>query len=143
MRHEPLRERLRERRWRITPQRRSVVEALTGPNLHLTAEGIFARARAVVPEISRATVYNTLRELVEMGELAEMQIGPGPVLYDPNAVVRHHHLVCSNCGHIHDIHPLGVEHLGLRKEDHDGFELQRVEVVFHGRCRACKESEDT
>ena len=137
-----LRDRLLERPWRVTPQRRAVVEALSGPDLHLTAEEIFARARTVVPEISRATVYNSLRELVEMGELAEMQIGPGPTLYDPNALVHHHHLVCSNCGRIYDVQPSGVEHVGLRDKDRGGFEIQRVEVVLHGRCRACAESED-
>lgn len=139
---ELLNERLRSRGWRITPQRRAVAQALSGPDLHLTAEEIFARAREVVPEISRATVYNTLRELVEMGELDEVQISPGPALYDPNALVEHHHLVCSNCGRIYDIHPRGVEHIRLDRADETGVEVERVEVTLHGTCASCAESDE-
>jgi Fe2+ or Zn2+ uptake regulation protein len=124
----------------MTPQRRAVVEALTGANLHLSAEDVFARAREVVPEISRATVYNTLNELVEMGELQEVQINPGPTLFDPNARVTHHHLVCSNCGHIYDIQPSGLEHLELKPDDRHGFELESLEIVFKGRCASCADA---
>ena len=91
-----------------------------------------------MPEISRATVYNALGELVDMGELQEVQIEPGPALYDPNAPTPHHHLVCKNCGKIYDIHPRGVEQLELAPEDRDGFSLERVEVVFRGRCAECR-----
>lgn len=141
--HKLLNERLRSRGWRITPQRRAVAEALSGSDLHLTAEEVFARARSVVPEISRATVYNALRELVEMGELDEVQISPGPALYDPNALVEHHHLVCSNCGRIYDIHPRGVEHVRLDRADEAGAVVERVEVIIHGTCASCAESDET
>jgi hypothetical protein len=36
------------------------------------------RARVLLPEISLATVYNTLNELVAMGEVREVQAGDGP-----------------------------------------------------------------
>lgn len=137
-----LNERLRSRGWRITPQRRAVAEALSGPDLHLTAEEILARARRIIPEISRATVYNTLRELVEMGELDEVQISPGPSQYDPNALLHHHHLVCSTCGRIYDIHPRGIEHVRLGPEEESGVEVERVEIIIHGRCASCAESDD-
>lgn len=136
-----LKARLRDRNWRLTPQRRAVVESLTGTDLHLSADEVFARAREVVPEISRATVYNTLNELVDMGELQEVQIGPGPTLFDPNARVAHHHLVCMSCGRIYDIHPSGVGHLQLRPRDRHGFELEGVEIVFKGRCASCAATE--
>ncbi|MFE2439439.1 Fur family transcriptional regulator, partial [Streptomyces sp. NPDC059409] len=65
-------ERLRERGWRLTAQRRVVAEVLDGDHVHLTADEVHARAARRLPEISRATVYNTLRELVHRAEVLEV-----------------------------------------------------------------------
>jgi Fe2+ or Zn2+ uptake regulation protein len=59
-------DRLQARGWRITPQRRAVLRALDGEHVHL------------VPEVSLATVYNTLNELVAMGEISEIRLADGP-----------------------------------------------------------------
>jgi hypothetical protein len=53
-------ERLRRRRLRLTAQRRVIAEALEGAHVHLTADEVFERAVARLPEISRATVYSEL-----------------------------------------------------------------------------------
>ena len=60
-------DRLEARGWRITPQRRAVIGALEGEHVHLSAEQVHAAARRAVPEVSLATVYNTLNELVSHG----------------------------------------------------------------------------
>ncbi len=133
----PLIERLESRQWRITPQRRAVAESLVGEHVHLCADEIFARARAGFPDISRATVYNTLNELVAMGEVAEVRPPAGPVRYDPNAADRHHHLVCTGCGALFDVRPDGLDGLQLGDGQRHGFRLDDVEVVFRGRCATC------
>jgi Fe2+ or Zn2+ uptake regulation protein len=130
--------RLRARGFRVTPQRRAVVEALQGDQVHLSAEEVFAAARHRIPEISLATVYNTLNELAALGELLEVRVAGGATRYDPNVVDGHHHLVCTGCGAIFDVRPSGVTGLGLADEDRRGFELTGVEVTFRGRCPACR-----
>src|ERR687897_3894142 len=87
-------ERLRNRGWRLTPQRRVVAQVLAGDHVHLTAESVHALARELLPEVSLATVYNTLNELVAMGEVIPVDASPGPTRYDPNVDKSHHHLVC-------------------------------------------------
>ena len=87
--------RLRSRPWRITPQRRAVAQALAGEHVHLTAEEVHERALAIVPEVSLATVYSTLNQLVAMGEVAEVRAPRSSVRYDPNARQQHHHRVRS------------------------------------------------
>ena len=48
-------------------QRRAIIRVLLGnESEHPTAEQIFTRVRSMIPDMSPATVYNTLRELVEM-----------------------------------------------------------------------------
>ena len=134
-----LSERLASRGWRITPQRRSVLRALEGEHVHLSAEQILANARRVVPEVSLATVYNTLNELVGMGEITEVRLSNGTTRYDPKIGPDHHHLVCDECGLIFDVEPLGVDGLVLPPVQSYGMSVESVEVVFRGRCSNCAE----
>jgi hypothetical protein len=84
-------DRLRVRGWRLTSQRRVIAQVLSGPSMHPTAEEVLAKARETLPEISVATVYNTLNELVEMGELAEVDGSSQPghrAMIRPSDAVR-------------------------------------------------------
>ncbi|MFD3543172.1 Fur family transcriptional regulator [Streptomyces sp. NPDC058662] len=130
-------ERLRGRGWRMTSQRRVVAEALGGEHVHLTADEVHARAAQALPEISRATVYNTLGELVLLGEVVELAAHGRAKRYDPNAHRPHHHLVCSGCGLIRDVHPTGDPMTGLDARERFGFTVSEVEVVYRGLCPAC------
>ena len=130
--------RLRDRSWRLSPQRRVVAEVLAGEHVHLSAEQVHARARERLPEISRATVYNTLKELVDMGEVLELSPADGPKRYDPNTTAAHHHLYCVGCGTLRDVNPEGTERLALPVSQQHGFELLDTDIVFRGRCPECR-----
>jgi Fur family ferric uptake transcriptional regulator len=130
-------ERLRDRDWRLTAQRRVVAEVLKGEHVHLTADEIHVRARELLPEISLATVYNTLNELVALGEVLEVRVTDGPARYDPNVLQEHHHLVCTECGALYDVKPRGVDRLRLSPSQMYGFVVDDVDVVFRGRCATC------
>jgi len=113
-----------------------VAEVLDGEHVHLTAEAVHACALERLPEISLATVYNTLNELVTMGELLEVSTGGGPKRYDPNVRVPHHHLVCTRCGLLRDV---SVRHVDPPTgSDRFGFEITDVEVMFKGICPGCR-----
>jgi Fur family ferric uptake transcriptional regulator len=124
----------------LTAQRRVVAEVLAGEHVHLTADIVYSRARQLLPEISRATVYNTLNELVSIGEVMEVSAGGGPKRYDPNTTVTHHHLYCTGCGTLRDVSPAGLDHLTLPRGERHGFELVDVDIVFRGRCPDCRRS---
>ncbi|CAM5411623.1 Fur family transcriptional regulator [Streptomyces abikoensis] len=130
-------ERLRGRGWRLTAQRRVVAEVLDGDHVHYTADEVHARAAELLPEISRATVYNTLGELVSLGEIMEVSTDGRAKRYDPNAHHAHQHLVCSRCGTIRDVHPTGDLIAGLPAEERFGFQVAAVEVTYRGLCPNC------
>ena len=130
-------DRLRERGWRITPQRRAVVQALVGEHVHRTADQVHASARVLVPEVSLATVYNTLNELVGMGEISAINVGDGSTRYDPKVGPDHHHLICDGCHRIYDVEPSGVDGVQLPGAQRHGMRIDTVEVVFRGRCADC------
>jgi Fur family transcriptional regulator, stress-responsive regulator len=126
--------RLRARGWRLTAQRRVIAETLVGEHVHLTADEVLAASREALPEVGRATVYATLRELVDLGELAEVSTDRGPVRYDPNVAETHQHLVCRECHRVLDVLP---DPPVLAAEGRHGFTIDQVEVVFRGRCPDC------
>jgi Fur family transcriptional regulator, stress-responsive regulator len=133
-------QRLRDRGWRLTAQRRVVAEVLAGEHIHLTADAVYSRAQQLLPEISLATVYNTLNELVGMGEVLEISTGDGPKRYDPNTTEAHHHLYCVGCGTLRDVNPDGTDRLALPTSQQHGFEVLDVDIVFRGRCPDCRRS---
>ncbi|MGY0067294.1 Fur family transcriptional regulator [Streptomyces sp. QTS137] len=129
--------RLRERGWRLTAQRRVVAEVLGGDHVHLTADEVHARATERLPEISRATVYNTLGELVALGELTEVPTDHRATRYDPNAHRPHHHLLCDRCGTIRDVHPTGDALSALPESERFGYTVSDVELTYRGTCPNC------
>ncbi len=128
--------RLRTRDWRLSAQRRAVAQVLVGEHVHLTAEQVHDLARERLPEISRATVYNTLNELVAMGELLEVDVADGPKRYDPNVVERHDHLVCEGCQAIRDV-PRAGPPPEIAERARGGFLVTGVEITYRGLCPAC------
>ena len=121
---------------RLTAQRRVIAEALSGEHVHLTADEILQRARRSLPELSVATVYNTLNELVALGELRVVETGRGRVRYDPNADRPHDHLICLGCGEIHDVHAHGD--VRLPRSQQFGHRIVGRETVFRGYCARCR-----
>lgn len=118
-----------------------VAEVLTGEHVHLTADEVHGRAQTVLPEISVATVYNALNEMVAMGEVLLVSAGEGPKRYDPNTETAHQHLVCVRCGTLRDVRPEGQEELRLPDSQRHGFRMLGVDVYFRGLCPACGRSE--
>ena len=53
--------------------------------------------------ISLKTVYQTLHDLAELGEIAALDLGTGMTRFDPNVDHPHHHLVCRQCGRVRDL----------------------------------------
>lgn len=120
---------------RVTPQRRAIIQALLADRSHPTAEQIFTRVRRVLPDISPATVYNTLHELAAVGLLLELDVGLGKRRYDVTTA-SHAHLVCMGCGRIEDV-PYNDKTLTLSPRESHGFQVIGCNVVFRGYCPDC------
>lgn len=105
--------------------------------MHPTADEVLAMARATLPEISVATVYNTLNELVEMGELAEVDRFGRSRRYDPTTTTPHQHLVCTGCERIIDVFPEADFEPTLPPSARFGFVNIEVDVVYRGLCPEC------
>jgi Fe2+ or Zn2+ uptake regulation protein len=126
----------RARGLKITPQREAVFRALDRNDAHPTAESVHATVLAEMPNVSLRTVYGVLNDLAAMGEVLTLDMGTGSTRFDPN-VDAHHHLVCTRCGKVRDVHasypltvPVGAD---------QGFAIDAAEVVFRGLCDTCQD----
>ncbi|MBA3356496.1 MAG: transcriptional repressor, partial [Pyrinomonadaceae bacterium] len=86
---------------RLTPQREAVLQVIRSREDHPTANEIFEAARALLPAISYATVYNSLRYFRETGLVREISFGNSASRYD-GITDRHDHAICTNCGKLVD-----------------------------------------
>jgi len=119
---------------KVTPQRQLLFALLEGNATHPTAEVLYARASELMPGISLRTVYTTLTDLADMGELQAVTVGAGATRFDPN-VDEHHHGVCDTCGSVIDLYVSGSD--GLVVDGLDGFTTSSASIVFHGTCATC------
>ena len=123
---------LRAHDLRATPQRRAILAALEAESGHLTAEEVYAHARRALPELARATVYNTLEEFLRVG-LVQPLGRSGPVRYETN-VEAHLHFRCRACDRLYDIHPPEDDWHGLASQ---GFLVETSQTMFEGTCPEC------
>lgn len=122
----------------MTPQRRVIFGTLIRDDSHPTAEDVYQRVLSVMPDISRTMVYNTLRELVALGELVEVEdLTKGGTRFDTNGD-QHHHLFCTRCHTLVDI-DWRFEGLELPSEEAKGYQILRHQVTFYGYCTNCQD----
>ncbi len=126
---------LRARGRRVTPQRRAIIQVLLEDHSHPAAEQILTRVRDVMPDLSPATVYNTLHELAEINLLLELDLGLGERRYDINTA-DHAHLVCIKCGRVEDV-PYDPGPLVSGLEHTHGFQVLGCDITFRGYCPTC------
>jgi Fe2+ or Zn2+ uptake regulation protein len=126
----------RARGLKVTPQRQRIFTILHDSPRHPSAEAVYEVARADMPTLSLRTVYQTLNDLASMGELAALDLGTGATRFDPN-LSPHHHLVCTECGSITDLHT-DFPDVAVPTGDGDGFTVTATEIVFRGRCASCE-----
>ena len=132
-----LRDALRERGGRVTPQRLVINRALQRLDRHASAEQVATAVERELPGVSVPTVYATLELLADVGLARRVTVAPGAVLYDP-LTDDHHHAVCSRCGRVSDLDAAVQDAGAMRAARRQGFEPDRVELVVTGLCESCR-----
>jgi Fur family peroxide stress response transcriptional regulator len=126
---------------KMTPQRIAIIREVAADETHPSAQELFDRLRLQLPNMSFATVYNTLASLCAAGLGASLSLTPGSARFDPN-MHPHSHTVCDRCGAVRDVPDLPpVRAAGRPKpalsKAAPGFEVRVVEKIFRGVCLDC------
>jgi len=135
-------EKLKRRRFRITPQRLAVLEILVESDFHPSVETIFAQVRKRFPTTSLATVYKTVGLLKEMHEVLELGFHDAGNRYDARKPFPHPHVICTSCGRIRDPELSGLQELAEEMGRKTGFTIVTHRLDFYGVCPECREKTD-
>ena len=120
----------------LTKQRQAVLQVIREAEAHLTANEVFEDARRLLPGISFATVYNSLRYLKNEGLIGEVRFGTDAARYDRN-LTRHDHASCNKCGKLVDLEMEIPEQLVKKAAMLSRFKAESVELTLHGLCPNC------
>lgn len=130
---------LRRQGYKLTPQRRAVLDAIALSHDHLTPADIHDRVRHEHPGIGLVTIYRTLDILDKLGLICEVHSGGNCrsyLLRRPQE--HHHHLICSDCGTVADFIDCGLSELEQKVSRETGFEIEGHLLEFAGRCQNCQ-----
>ncbi len=128
--------RLRKSGYQLTPQRRNVIQRCLRMNGHFTAEDLQdIDGNQGDKKFSRATVYNTINVLVEVGFLRELGDMADSSFYEVTDQL-HPHAYCKSCGTLIDI-PVNLEEEVENWEI--PFRVEDVRMTVEGLCDSCSE----
>lgn len=127
-------------RRRDTRQRTAVSALLGETDEFASAQELHARLRERGDGVGLATVYRTLQQLTEDGEVDVLRTGDGEAVYRRCSRGHHHHLVCRSCRRTVEIDSAAVETWAGRIARENGFaDVDHVVEVF-GTCSSCAAS---
>lgn len=136
---EILREHLRARNLRVTPERLAVLQGVLDREGHFDAEDLLEHLRHSKKPVSRATLYRTLDHLAEAGIVKKHRFQEGHALFESVHGREHHdHMVCERCGTVIEFVSEQIEDLQDEICKKHGFRAHgHVHQIF-GICRSCQ-----
>lgn len=119
-------------------QRDAVLEVLKSTKSHPTAEWVHEEAKKIIPNISLATVYRNLNQLIESGEVIKVQGVFEKDRFDADSS-RHAHLVCRRCGGVIDfVIDKDIDKLLMERDNE--CELVDFSLTYYGLCPYCNKN---
>lgn len=132
---------LRERGFRLTPQREIILSVLHDVEGWATADEIYARVQKVTTSLDISTVYRTLDLLQELDLVFGMDTGDGQRRYELLGVHGPHlHLVCQSCGQVIAADLDAARAFGMDLQAKYGFQPALDQLSIPGLCPACATS---
>ena len=117
---------------RITGQRRVIAQVLEDSDDHPDVEELYARASAVDPKISIATVYRTVKLFEEAGIVDKLEFGDGRARYEDAERDHHDHLIDMNSGEVIEFVDEEIEALQEKIARKLGYELRGHRLELYG-----------
>ncbi|MEU6234911.1 transcriptional repressor [Kitasatospora sp. NPDC047058] len=127
---------LRERGYRLTPQRQLVLEAVDVLG-HATPDEILGHVRQTASGINISTVYRTLELLEELGLVSHAHLGHGAPTYHVAGRHQHLHLVCRDCEAVTETGTEIARPLIESLREQHGFDTDLEHFAIFGRCADC------
>ncbi|MBI9050142.1 MAG: transcriptional repressor [Anaerolineaceae bacterium] len=128
---------LKERNFRLTPQRMELVRLIAASEGHPSANQFYEQIKLKFPTMSHATVYKTLAMLKEMDQVFEINLREDSH-YDGNRPEPHPHLICIKCNKIID-GDISLDQKSVKElEQETGYTVLRPQITLYGLCPDCR-----
>ncbi len=133
-------EEIKKRGYKVTPQRRAIIDALLLHGKPQTAKEILERVRVIFPEVSLDTVYRNLNLLTNIGLLIKINLKNSETSRFEILEDHHHHLICLGCGEAICLErcPLDDENIYLARER--GYTIVSHAFEIYGYCPTCRKT---
>ncbi|MHB1394781.1 MAG: transcriptional regulator PerR [Clostridia bacterium] len=128
---------LKEKGYKVTPQRIAVYDILKNTKEHPSVDMLYNRLQPVYPTMSLATVYKSLEVFKELELVQELNVGEDKFRYDAN-VNQHPHITCVKCGKVEDVDDEMLFDLSGQVESKTGYQLVSQQLYFFGNCPSCR-----
>jgi Fe2+/Zn2+ uptake regulation proteins len=131
--------RIRQNKYKITPQRQAVLKVLSAATQPLSPSEVHELVQAAKPSTGMATVYRSLQLLSELGLVCELHTAGNCHRYLLRRIdSHHHHLICSGCGQVIHVEGCGLKEITENLSRQTGFAIDAHLLEFIGRCRNCQ-----
>ena len=123
----------------LTEQRKLIAQTFLDTKGHFSAEELTTLVKKRMPQLGQATVYRTLKLLVESGLADTLDTGDGVILYEQKYGQLHHdHLICVQCGKRVEILDAVIEVRQAEVAARHGYELTQHRMILYGVCDECR-----
>ena len=119
---------------RTTAQRKAIHTVLEKAGRPLSPPEIFQEARHMAPGLGMATVYRTIKRLIEENAIAQVGLPGEAPRYERSGMEHHHHFRCSSCNRVFDWFGCVCP---CETNAPKGFEVRGHEVYLFGLCDTC------
>jgi len=116
---------LAARQFKITRQRRAVLNAIATAQSRMSPAEVYARAKRDCRDLGLATVYRTLDILVELGAIRRVHLDDGCEGFAPASAEHGHHLICSRCHTAIEFEDCDMSAMFRRVESRTGFRIEQ------------------
>ena len=127
------RQRLREKGYRLTPQRELILQAVEDLG-HATPDEVLAEVRRHSTAVNASTVYRTLEVLEELGLVRHAHLSDRAPTYHSTSEHEHFHLVCRNCHRVISVDPDVLSALSESLLADHGFSVDVGHLTIFGTC---------
>jgi Fur family ferric uptake transcriptional regulator len=118
---------------RNTRQKQAIRQAFERVGRPLSTEEVHLEAQRSSRGLGMATVYRSIKALVEAGWLSIVEVPGRNPLYEIAGKDHHHHFSCTACERVYELEGCATVNVKLPR----GFRAASHELTFYGTCANC------
>lgn len=120
---------LKENKQQVTASRLAICEYVLTPKMHITAQDVKRYLEVSFPNVSLATVYNTLNMLVKVGLLRSIHIPDSQKVIFDSTLDKHYHIYDKSTEKVYDF---DSDRVKIDLKGLDDLQIDDFDIVING-----------